>query len=40
MGVWEAASLMVLSFVLLAKCADYLVEGPLILRATFTPHRY
>ena len=27
MGVWEAAGLMVLSFVLLAKCADYLVEG-------------
>ena len=27
MGVWEAAGLMALSFVLLAKCADYLVEG-------------
>ncbi len=27
MGVWEAAGLMVLSFALLAKCADYLVEG-------------
>ena len=27
MEVWEAASLMILSFVLLAKCADYLVEG-------------
>ena len=27
MGVWEAAGLMLLSFVLLAKCADYLVEG-------------
>ena len=27
MGIWEAAGLMVLSFALLAKCADYLVEG-------------
>ena len=27
MGVWEAAGLMALSFALLAKCADYLVEG-------------
>lgn len=27
MEVWEAAGLMVLSFALLAKCADYLVEG-------------
>ena len=27
MEVWEAAGLMALSFVLLAKCADYLVEG-------------
>ena len=27
MGVWEAAGLMALSFAVLAKCADYLVEG-------------